>query len=116
MDMTQYAGNESRYLKASELQGSRPKVKIESVDLLEFDDDEKGKITKPTLKFQGKEKRLVLNATNCEELIRAFGKDSESWKGKSVGLSTKYYKAFGKEGIVLTPIVEHEDPDDQIPF
>lgn len=115
MDMTQYAGSESKYLKASDLSGGRPQVVIEAVHLLEFDDEEKGKHKKPTLKFQGKEKQLVVNATNCEELIRAFGADSDGWVGKTVGLSTKYYKAFDREGIVLTPIVE-SDPNDDIPW
>jgi len=114
MDMTQYAGSESKYLKASDLQNGRPTVIIENIDLLEFDDEEKGKHVKPTLKFQGKDKRLVLNATNCEEMIRAFGADSDGWIGKKIGLSTKYYKAFDREGIILTPIVEHDTSD--IPF
>ena len=114
MDMTKYAGSESKYLKASDLSGGRPQVVIESVSLLEFDDEEKGKHAKPTLKFQGKEKQLVVNATNCEELIRAFGADSDKWIGKTIGLSTKYYKAFDREGIVVTPITSAEESD--VPF
>lgn len=116
MDMTQYAGSESKYLKSTDLQGKRPQVEIESVSLLEFDDEEKGKQVKPALKLRGKEKQLVVNATNCEELIRAFGADSNGWVGKTITLSTKFYKAFGKEGIIVTPIAENGGLDDEIPF
>lgn len=114
MDMSQYAGSESKYLKASDLQGERPTVVISEVNLVEFDDDEKGKHKRPTLTFEGKEKQLVLNATNCEEIIRAFGPDSDSWRGQQVQLSSKYYKAFDREGIVLTPITG--GADNSVPF
>ena len=114
MDMTQYAGSESQYLKASDLQGSRPTVVIESVELVEFEDDEKGKITKPALKLQGKKKKLVLSPSGVEEIIRAFGKDSSGWAGKSLGLQTKFYKSLGKEGIVVTPLQDNATSD--VPF
>lgn len=116
MDMSQYAGSESKYLKASDLQGKRPRVRVAKVSLLEFDDDEKGKHHRPALTLEGKDKQLVLNATNTDELCRAFGSDSESWIGKELGLSTKYYSGVGKEGIVVTPIVAEPDLDDDIPF
>lgn len=115
MDMTQYAGSESKYLKASDLQGKRPQVKIAAVHLVEFEDDDKGKHSKPTLQLEGKEKRLVCNATTVEELIRSFGADSDAWIGQSIQLGTKYYKAFDREGIVVTPLTS-DDPDDSIPF
>ena len=115
MDMSMYAGSESKYLKASDLQGKRPTVIIESIALLEFEDDDGNKSKKPVAKLEGKEKQLVLNATSVEEIIRAFGSDSEQWIGQSLGLSTKYYKNFSKEGIIVTPITTN-DPDDDIPF
>jgi len=116
MDMNQYAGSESKYLKASDLQGKRPTVEIKSVELVEFDDDEKGKITKPVLCLVGKEKKLVLSPSFVEEMIRAFGADSDGWTGESVTLSTKYYKAFDREGIVTVPVVKSDFKDDDIPF
>lgn len=118
MDMTKYAGSESKYLKASDLQGKRVRVTISGVELVEFRDDETGKVThKPSLSLKNKEKKLTLNATNTEEIIRAFGAESEGWSGKDLQLSTKYYKAFDREGIVVTPIVpEADDPNDDIPF
>lgn len=115
MDMTKYAGSESKYLKASDLQGRTVKVTIEGVSLLEFDDDEKGKITKPALKLQGKEKQLVCNATCINDLIGAYGPDSENWVGQSLRLSVKHYPKFGRDGIVAMPIIEDTIESD-IPF
>jgi len=104
MDMTQYAGSESKYLKASDLQGRTPTVVIESVSLVEFGDDDGGKKTKPTCKLVGKEKELTLSPSFVEEFNRAFGPNSENWIGQSIRLSVKYYKAYGKEGIVPYPL------------
>lgn len=115
MDMSQYAGSESKYLKASDLQGRSVNVTIESVGLLEFDNDD-GKTTKPALKLVGKEKQLVCNATTVSELISAFGPKGEDWAGKKIRLSIKHYPKFGRDGIVVMPIVEDQEFDDEIPF
>lgn len=116
MDMTQYSGNESKYLKAADLQGKRIKVTVSSVELVEFDDDEKGKHKKPVVRMSGKEKKLVLNATSVQDMINAYGKDSDGWAGKEIVLSTKFYPAFGREGIVVTPEIPAAEFDDKIPF
>lgn len=115
MDMTQYAGSESKYLKAADLQGKTVRVTIQKVNLLEFDDDEKGKITKPALALVGKEKQVVCNATAVQDLIGAFGPDSNNWEGKDIRLSTKHYPKFGRDGIVIMPIIE-EGAGSDIPF
>lgn len=115
MDMTQYAGSESKYLKAADLQGRSVRVTIEQVNLLEFEDDEKGKITKPALALKGKEKQIVCNATAVQDLIGAFGPNSDDWVGKDVRLATKHYPKFGRDGIVISPIIEEGDAPD-VPF
>jgi len=114
VDMTQYAGKESNYLKAADLQGKTPNVIIDDVELVEFENDGKREV-KPALQLRGKEKKLVLNATNTDSLMRKFGADSETWKGKTIMLSTQYYAAFDKEGLVVTAI-DTEGLDDEIPF
>ncbi|HIF60864.1 MAG TPA: hypothetical protein EYQ26_15485 [Rhodospirillales bacterium] len=116
MDMTKYAGTESKWLKASDLQGGRPKVKIASIELLEFEDENKNKVTKPAVKFDGKDKGMVLNATSVEEMIRAFGADSDKWVGKEIILSTKYYKSFDREGIVLQTVADSDVTESDLPF
>jgi hypothetical protein len=114
MDMTQYAGSESNYLKADDLQGKRPQVIIEGVEVVEFENDG-NKEEKPALKLKGKDKKLVLNATSVKELISVFGPSSDDWSGKTIQLGTKHYPAFGRDGIVLTAI-NTEGLDDEIPF
>ena len=115
MDMSKYAGKESNYLKAADLQGKTPNVLISGVELVEFDKDDGSKQIKPAVSLEGKEKKLVLNATNTETLMRKFGPDSEDWVGKTIMLSTHYYAAFDKEGLVVTAI-DTEGLDDSIPF
>ena len=112
--MSKYAGKENNYLKAADLQGKTPNVLIEAVELVEFENDGK-KDVKPALSLQGKTKKLVLNATNTENLMRKFGGDSEGWIGKSIMLSTQYYQAFDKEGLVVTAL-DTEGFDEDLPF
>lgn len=38
------------------------------------------------LKFAGKEKRMILNATNRKALVRLFGMETKDWIGKGVTL------------------------------
>lgn len=118
MDMQKYAGSESKYLKAADLDGKSVKVTISAVKLVEFDDDDGSKYEKPCLQLEGKEKMIVCNATSVKEIISAYGTNDSDWIGKEIGLSTKYYPAFGKDGIVITafgePIEFVDDLD--IPF
>jgi len=114
MDMQQFAGSESKYLKAADLQGKNIKVTISGVNLVEFEDDNGTKVQKPALALKGKDKEVVCNPTTVQELISAFGGDSDSWVGKEIGLSTKHYASLGKDGLVVTAMKSFED--DQIPF
>jgi len=116
MDMTQYAGSESNYLKASDLQGKTPTVVIDDVALIEFEKDDGSKQVKVRLRLAGKEKELVISATQTAKLIDRYGADSDGWKGQSIILDTEYYPKFDKKGIVLTPLSNQDDPDDDIPF
>ena len=114
MDMTQFAGAESKYLKAEDIKGKNIKAAIEAVNLVEFESDDGGKQQKPALKLVGKEKGVVCNATTVNELGQNFGYDSDSWVGKEIGLSTKHYASLGKDGIVVTAIKDFVDDD--MPF
>lgn len=116
MDMTQYAGNESKYLKAADLKGKTPTVVIEDVATIEFEKDDGRKQVKVRLKLKGAEKELVISATQTNKLIDRYGADSEGWKGKSIILDTEYYSKFDKKGIVLTALNPSDDLDDSIPF
>lgn len=113
--MTQYTGSESKYLKADDLGGRNPTLEIAAVTLVEFDKDDGGKEVKPAISFVGKDKAMVLNATNTDKLCVKFGGDSDGWIGKKVLLGTEFYPKFGKSGLVLTPM-DNDEPDDDIPF
>ena len=112
--MTKYAGSESDWLKAADIKGKNVKVVIESVGEIHFDatDNQKSQ-DKGTLQFVGKDKGVVLNATNTNTLIEAYGSESEGWVGKEVGLNTKEYEGFA-DGIVV--VILDKDFDDSIPF
>jgi hypothetical protein len=116
MDMTNYAGSESKYLKAADLNGKKTVAKISGVELVQFENDGVSS-SKPAISFEGKSKAMVLNATNTAALIHAFGAQSEDWLGGEVELSSKHYPAFGKDGLVLDPVGGAEPEfDDDIPF
>jgi flagellar hook assembly protein FlgD len=77
-----YAYGKSQYLKAGDLIGKTVNVTVEAAEDTEF---EKG--LKPVLSFVGKEKKLVVNATNFDTLSDAFGGYTEAWIGKSITLA-----------------------------
>jgi len=118
-DMTKYAGNESDDLKAKEFIGKNLKVKISGVTVREYEaTEDKPANSKPVLAFEGKDKGLVLNATNTQILITAYGMDDDSWVGHEIGLTVKDYSAKGYgHGWIITPLdIEAPDFDDDIPF
>ena len=115
MDMNQFAGSESKYLKAADLAGKIIKVTIASVSLVEFEQDDDSKQQKPALELQGKDKHVVCNPTTVNEHGQAIGYQSDNWIGKEIGLSTKHYASLGKDGLVVTAMKDFED-DSDIPF
>lgn len=119
MDMSKYGQSDSNDLKASDFIGKNLKVVISRVEIRNFEANEKMPAnSKPALHFEGKEKTLVLNATNTKTLCEAYGSDSEGWIGKQIGLTVADYtaKGFG-HGWVVTPLdVEPPSFDDEIPF
>lgn len=119
VDMTKYSQGDSNDLKASDFIGKNLKVTISKVEIRNFEASEKmAANSKPALHFEGKEKTLVLNATNTKTLCEAYGGDSEGWIGKQVGLTVADYtsKGFG-HGWIVTPLdVEPPEFSDEIPF
>lgn len=72
----------STYLKAADLQGRTARVVIDRVDIEEISGGER----KPVLYFQDKDKGLVLNKTNSNNISGAYGYETEDWHGKSLEL------------------------------
>jgi hypothetical protein len=119
VDMTKYAESQSKDLKAAEFVGKNIKVRIASVTIQHFEaTDQQPAQDKPRLTFVGKEKGLILNTTNTQTLVKAYGGDSDSWIGHEIGLTVKDYsdKGFG-HGWIVTPLdVEGPAFNDEIPF
>ena len=119
MDMTQYSQSDSKDLKAADFIGKNLKVRISGVQIRNFEArDDQPANSKPALSFEGKDKQLVLNATNTKVLCDAYGSESDGWVGHEIGLSVKDYsdKGFG-HGWIVTPLdVKAPDYDDDIPF
>ena len=71
----------SKYLKASDLQGRNVTVKMGRVEQEKIGDD-----MKLILYFQGKEKGVVLNKTNANNVATIYGGETEDWYGKEITL------------------------------
>jgi len=107
---------ESKYLKAADMpDGFSSTVVIDRVDVDLFGQDGEEQKEKLICFFKNKTKGLVLNLTNTNSLVAAFGTETDDWHSKQCVLSTKYYPKFSTSGFVLTPIKD-PDPNDDIPF
>jgi hypothetical protein len=71
----------SDYLKAADLDGRNVKVSMSHVEMKDIGGDHK-----PILFFIGKEKGLVLNKTNANNIALAYGDDTDDWNGKEIVL------------------------------
>ena len=80
------------FLKAEDLQGRNVKVKINKVEVKQFDDGDK-----LIVHFEGKDKALVCNKTNASIIAEVTGKnDTDDWLGESIWLVTKKVEFQGK--------------------
>ena len=115
--MNKYATSDSTDLKAADFLGKNLKVVISEVNIRNYPaKDDKPANEKPVLSFEGKEKVLVLNATNTKTLIKSYGEFSEDWLGHEIGLKTQEYDNFAPGWVVEPLDVEPEDFDDACPF
>ncbi len=71
----------SNYLKAADLHDRNVLVVISHCAMEDIGDDHK-----PVLYFQGKEKGLVMNKTNANNIAVVYGDDTEEWTGKEIVL------------------------------
>lgn len=71
----------SSYLKAADLQGRNALVTMSHAVFETIGTDKK-----LVLFFQGKEKGLVLNKTNANNIAIAYGDNTEDWQGQQVVL------------------------------
>jgi hypothetical protein len=66
----------SKYLRAADLQGRQVAVIIDRTEHEELGNDRK-----LVLYFEGKQKGIVLNKTNAQTIVAAYGDDTDDWRG-----------------------------------
>jgi hypothetical protein len=115
MDMSKYMGNESEWLKASDIKGKEVKVTILSVGEIHFDaTDKQAAKDRPTLRFINRDKGITVNPTNTSLLVAAYGLNSDAWIGKEIGLTTQFHEGVGMEGIVI--VIIDKTYEDEVEF
>jgi hypothetical protein len=106
----------SKFLKATDVNGSEPTLVIDTVVQEEVGRENEQKMV---LYFKGKQKGLVLNKTNSHVLASKFGDDTDDWSGKSVQLYSEpvYFQGKKTDGLRVRPVAPAKAPlDDAIPF
>jgi len=73
------------FLNAGHIGNARPRVVIEGCQVENFDNGD----AKPVLRFQNKERGLVLNKTNANIIAEKYGDETEGW----IGLPLVLYSA-----------------------
>lgn len=120
----------SKYLKASDLQQRQVLVKMANVEYEMIGDDKK-----LILYFQGKEKGMVLNKTNANNISMIYGDETDDWQGHEVVLFEAMVDFQGKTVPAIRvrapsrkaappkqqqrqpePAMANADMDDEIPF
>lgn len=102
----------SNYLKASDLKGTTPTVTMSHVTSEQMGDDRK-----LVLYFQGKDKGMVLNKTNANNIATIYGPETEQWQGKKVVLAVAWVDFQGRsvEAIrVRPPHYQQSDAEHQV--
>ena len=112
----------SQFLKAADLQGKRVTVTIDKVVMEDI-----GGEPKPIVKFQGKDRGVVLNRTNSNMISEIAGtEETDDWKGVKVVLYPTKTDFQGKRVDCIrvdypngtpAPVASTPDiTDDEIPF
>jgi len=119
MDMTQYTVTDSDDLKAKDFIGKSLKLTIAKVDTVCYEaTKDQAEATRGVLYFEGKDKRVVLNATNAKVLFDAYGAESDDWIGHLIGLTVEDYTAknYGYGWVVKPLDVAEPEFDDDVDF
>ena len=74
------------YIFAFDLGGKDVTVTIRDVKAGSLVSNGGRKAKKPVAFFEGKDKGLALNATNCKTIAKLYGNDTEAWIGKQITL------------------------------
>ena len=116
----------SAYLRSVDIKGSRPTATIESCELEPVGQGADQKDL-PVLRFKGKDSGLVLNRTNANVIIAAFGDETAEWIGRDIEIfvTEVQYKGDVVDGLRVSvpkqdekkPVVDLDtDVEDEVPF
>lgn len=116
----------SRFVRHADLQGRPQTVIIKDVTLEDVGDDSK---QKPVIRFRGKEKGFVCNATNYDVIAEAYGDETDDWSGQPIELYPTRVPFKGqltdtirvrvpqaKPAPASKPVPDLAEPNDEIPF
>lgn len=108
---------ESKYLKASDLNGKKIKLTVSDVSTDTFENNGKQE-TKLILSFAGKKKGMVLNKTNAMSLAGAWGPETDGWEGKECAVFPAKVPFQGQmvDALRIEPVLAMADDDDAPPF
>lgn len=98
----------SEFLKASDLNGRNVKVSMSHVEMKDIGGDHK-----PVLFFIGKEKGMVLNKTNANNISLVYGDETDGWQGKEIVLFEAMVDFQGKTVAAIR--VRAPQPKDKAP-
>lgn len=96
----------SNYIKAADLQDRSVRVTISGYKMEAIGEDQK-----PVLYFKGKEKGLVMNKTNANNIAAEYGDDMDMWQGKEIVLFSAWVDFQGKSVEAIR--VRKPQPKDQ---
>lgn len=76
----------SPWLASEDIGAAQVRVVIEAVEIYKGVEFDQGRVEESigALKFQGKEKRMILNSTNRKALVNLYGMETRDWIGKPV--------------------------------
>jgi hypothetical protein len=89
-----YAYGQSRYLRADEMAGRTLRVRVESVEDIEFEQGVKPVIG--PFQFEGKDKYLPVGATNFDILADAISGRTDDWVGHTILLKGEKIRFKGR--------------------
>ena len=96
----------SKYIRGADLMGKDVTVNIASVTVEEVVRGGGKTEKKPHVRFEGKERSLILNRTNAKIVSKLYGKFTDAWVGKRITLYDDPTVRFGPEvtgGIRVRP-------------
>ena len=116
MKLNEVYESSSNYLKADDLKGKTVLVKINNIEVHEFENEGKKK-KQIVLSFVGKEKVLGLNVTNANSIAKILGDDTDEWLGGEIKIYPTTTDFGDKKNVPCIRVIEKLPPEaDDVPW